>query len=64
MREQIVSTWEQIDQNTWRMRVTGGWIVKSVYHYVYQSVSIHQVYVPDGGHLWTVEPMIEEAGKK
>jgi hypothetical protein len=43
--------WETIDKETQRMRVPNGWIVRSRSHWG-ESISIHQVFVPDSLHAW------------
>jgi hypothetical protein len=46
--------WEIIDKNSFRLKVPGGWIVKSVHKEFYSgiSVSVHQIFIKDEGHNW------------
>lgn len=50
-RELPYTPWETLDEHTERLKVPGGWIVRS-YLSGYQAKAVHQVYVPDPGHLW------------
>lgn len=46
--------WEEIDVCTARMKVPGGWIVRSVLTRS-TGVSVHQIFVPDPGHVWEIK---------
>lgn len=50
------ATWEVLSKNTYRLAVPGGWIVKSVHVEIWQgcSVSVHQVFIADEHHGWTL----------
>jgi len=43
--------WEEIDDSTDRLKVPGGWIVRS-YATGIDAKTIHQVFVEDSGHTW------------
>jgi hypothetical protein len=49
--------WEVIDGNSSRLKVPGGWIVRSYLDVGIssRSCSIHQVFIPDPEHLWIFE---------
>jgi hypothetical protein len=53
------STWERIDTTTDRLRVYGGWIVRSFAGYV-ENKTVHQVFVQDEGHRWTLTEEVED----
>ena len=45
-----MNKWENIDEDTDRLKVPGGWIVRS-----WVMRSVHQVFISDPGHTWTLE---------
>ena len=47
--------WENIDKNTSRLKVPGGWIVNTV-NYNDGCCSESTCFVPDPGHQWVLEP--------
>jgi len=51
--------WESIDRHTDRMKVPGGWIVRSLKVYG-EGCSIHQVFIEDKNHTWKLK---EEGGR-
>jgi hypothetical protein len=48
----LKSHWERITDNTWRMCVPGGWLVKTMEDVSYRGVSTHMVMIPDQNHEW------------
>lgn len=59
--------WEKLDTYTERMRVPGGWIVKSSYSHtanvkngVAVAVTCHQVFIADIDHSWVL-PAVDGA---
>jgi len=54
--------WETIDAHTDRLKVPGGWIVRSSLikmefhdHFVSVATSVHQIFIPDFDHMWILE---------
>lgn len=48
--------WKQIDEDTWRAKVIGGWLVKEAHWYTDNEIPIISlVYVPDEFHSWELE---------
>ena len=45
--------WERIDADTDRMKVPGGWIVRSRY-WMHSGCGIHQIFISDVEHTWTL----------
>jgi len=43
--------WESISSDSDRLKVPGGWVLRS-----YVMDSIHQVFISDPGHEWVIEP--------
>ena len=61
--------WEKIDGDTKRLKVPGGWVVRSRFdreiltgHFASMSVSVSQVYVPDSKHEWKLPDEKTEEG--
>jgi len=46
--------WEKFDKHTDRLRVPGGWIVRSLKVYG-DGCSVHQVFIEDKNHTWELE---------
>jgi hypothetical protein len=55
--------WEEIDDTTERLRVLGGWIVRSSID-CKSGVSISQVYIPDPNYGWVLETEDEDSQKE
>lgn len=51
------SKWEQIDKATDRLKVPGGWIVRSISSRYSDHSSIHQVFIQDQAHEWKIEDL-------
>jgi hypothetical protein len=51
--------WECIDEYTERLKIPGGWVLRSR-SIGYDSRTIHQVIINDPGHTWQLE---ESEGK-
>jgi hypothetical protein len=55
--------WEKITEtSTYRLKVYGGWIVKSVHHKGHtwyqgasDSTGVGMVFISDPNHVWTIE---------
>lgn len=50
--------WEEIDKLTHRLKVPGGWLVRSIYSVSYAygaGCSVHTVFVEEVGHNWVLE---------
>lgn len=51
--------WENISENTYRLRTANGWVVKEFYTFILAdkscSVAMELVYVPDGKEPWELE---------
>lgn len=50
--------WEDIDDNSDRLKVPNGWIVRSYIHGKRSSnisVSIHQIFIEDKFHEWKID---------
>ena len=50
--------WETIDRYTHRMKVPGGWIVKSFlkdFRICLSPCSVHQIFIADAEHEWKLE---------
>ena len=47
----MIDKWKKIDEYTDRLKVPGGWIVRS-YDLGMQSKALHQVFISDPGHTW------------
>ncbi len=47
--------WEKIDASgrSYRLKVYGGWIVRSVE--IYSGCSIHNIFIADSAHQWQLE---------
>lgn len=43
--------WESIDAQTERLRVPGGWIVRTSV-FTYFGVAVHQIFIADNEHIW------------
>lgn len=43
--------WIKLDSYTDKMKVPGGWIIRSSYHSS-SGVSIHQIFINDPEHSW------------
>ena len=48
--------WETIDKRTHRLKVLGGWIIRSSLEKQYQdgAVSVHQIFISDVAHQWSL----------
>ena len=48
--------WEKIDKQTERLKVPGGWIVRSKFTEIFNgcAVSVHQIFVIDPDHSWSL----------
>lgn len=46
--------WEEIDSDTNRLKVPGGWIVRSYMHSV-SGHTVHQIFIEDPEHLWIIQ---------
>ena len=51
--------WEEVNSNTWRLRVPNGWLVchdAIPTSYSGLSAAVSMVFVPDAGHTWKLAP--------
>jgi hypothetical protein len=46
--------WEKIDDNTERMHIPNGWIVRCCCSIGYYSTAISMVTIEDKDHIWTI----------
>jgi len=54
MADDEKTPWERLDKTTARLKVPGGWVLRSVAWYT-DSVSLHHVFVADPEHEWKLE---------
>ena len=47
--------WEDIDDNSDRLMVPRGWIVRSAYSACASGASIHMIFIEDRNHDWELE---------
>ncbi len=51
--------WETIDKFSERLKVPGGWIVRTSYLHVVKNagvaVACHQIFIADPSHEWSLE---------
>ena len=53
MRNQLPDNiWESLDKFTARLKVPGGWIVRSRYVRINGGASVHQIFIADQNHDW------------
>ena len=52
--------WEDIGEETKRLKVPGGWLVRSNISYI-GSVSVALTYVPDPDHSWQLNDKKKES---
>lgn len=45
--------WEAIDKHSERLKVPGGWIVRSWISY--NGSSVHQIFIADVNHAWELQ---------
>jgi hypothetical protein len=60
----MATYWEKIDNHTTRLKVPGGWVLKSVTCTIYSncdankhksdSSAVHQVFIADKNHEWSL----------
>ena len=48
------SPWKNIDNETDRLKVPGGWIIRTTEYYIQKSVAVHQIFVKDENHEWII----------
>lgn len=48
-----ITKWERIDRHTDRLKVPGGWIVRS--RIIYEGCSVHHIFIEDQKHTWKLE---------
>lgn len=66
MRKKIEWSWEKLDENTYRAKVIGGWMVMhvTVDRKKMASFSESLAFIPDRDHEWTIVlPIVEETPK-
>lgn len=51
--------WEQLDENTWRCQVLGGWVMKMI-HREGKAFSVSSVFIADKHGEWAIIPKMEE----
>jgi len=48
--------WEKLDNNTCRLQVPGGWIVRTFESRGYNAGGcVHQIFIEDKNHIWVIE---------
>jgi len=52
------SLWEDIDDSSDRLKVPGGWIVRSWISYWNSDGGVHQIFVVDVEHQWKIGEVI------
>ena len=56
MSEEFKTTWERIDNHTDRLKVPGGWVVRSsLSGPMPQGAAVHQLFVNDHEHRWCLD---------
>lgn len=54
--------WEEIDDQTSRLKVPGGWIVRTIVNS--PPSSVHQIFVEDAHHEWLTVEWLQSIERK
>jgi hypothetical protein len=59
MRKRIEWNWEHLDETTSRIKVIGGWLVRTVLNHQKHGVGVGLAFVADRDHEWNILPPIQ-----